>query len=278
MLPRITLERDMTELTELSFERAQYDGATTQAVGTPCAQCGSSVGEQYWTLHGQVLCSPCRMQVNQALAAARSGASFGKALWMGGLTALACGIAYAFFVAFTEVQLALITIGIAFAVAKVVRRASRGIGGLRYQILAVCLTYFASAMGYAPALFSAFKHDKAETAQASDAQGSGEEKSIVPPESKPAEQAARTSEASTGKSSGFELFVGVLLILAAILATPVMAIADAPIGFVIVLFGLWEAWKLTRPAQIVIAGPFRTETVPTRVLAHAPAVVESAAS
>jgi hypothetical protein len=277
MLPARTLERNMSELAELSFERAEYQGASAQMVRTPCAQCGGQVGEQYWTLEGQVLCGPCRTQVDQALSAARAGASFGKALWTGGLTALGCGIAYAIFVAFSDIQLALITIGIAFAVAKVVRRASRGVGGLRYQILAVCLTYFASAMGYAPAVFSAFKHDKAETTQASDAQGSDPQESSVPPESKPAEQTA-PRKASNSKASGFELFLGVLFIVAAILATPVLAIADAPIGFVIVLFGLWEAWKLTRPAQIILSGPFRTETVQASIPAHVEAAAESAAS
>lgn len=229
---------------ELSFDRADFshgEGAT------PCGACGNGLGEQYWTFRGHVMCEVCRQRTAESLAT--NTGSFFKALLFGGLTALACGIAYGLFVHFSNVQLALATIGIAFVIAKVVRGASAGRGGLRYQLLAVALTYGASAMGYAPAIFEGFR-DADETEQAAEANGATSEVSQAEPAS---------------ESTALGLTVGALLLVMFTLAAPVIAVFDAPLGFLIVLFGLWEAWKLTRAEPMTFEGPFRA-TAPEPVI------------
>jgi hypothetical protein len=140
----------------LNFDRAAY---TTEGGGgaAPCANCKGALGEQYWHWQSQAVCDACRGRLAQVLELSQSNKSFGRAILFGGATALGCGIAYAIFVAVSKYQLALITIGIAFVVAKVMRKCSAGVGGRRFQILAVVLTYLASAMGYAPSVYSSFK-------------------------------------------------------------------------------------------------------------------------
>ncbi len=115
------------------------------------------------------MCAGCREELARTLAKSQSGAALGKAFLMGGAAALGCGVAYAIFEAVVHFQLAIITIGIAIVIATVIRKASGGISGLRFQILAVALTYFASAMGYAPAVWKGLTSAESHHAATSDA-------------------------------------------------------------------------------------------------------------
>jgi hypothetical protein len=231
------------EASELSFDRAVYAHADAAA---PCSECKKPLENEYWTWQSQLLCEPCRTGVERTFQEAQSGSSFGKAALWGGLTALGCGVAYAIFVAVSSIQLALATIGIAFVVAKVVRKASRGIAGRRYQILAVALTYGASAMGYAPAIFQGLTSAEDESAQS--AQADAKDGAVAAPSA---------SDAQQEKASAGELAFGVLFLFGLTLAAPFLAFSEAPMGFFIVLFGLWEAWRLSRGVPQEIAGPFR---------------------
>jgi hypothetical protein len=225
---------------ELRFDRAEY--STDAGPGkTPCSICRGSLGEQYYKWQRQIVCAACRDKVAGTLARSQSAAAFGKAAALGGATALACGVAYAIFVGLTKMQLALATIAIAWVIAKTIRKASGGIGGRRFQILAVALTYLASAMGYLPGVLAAVSH-------AAGGQASG---------------AAHTSVA------GFLLGIGFLV--AVTLAAPFLEIAQAPIGVLIVVFGLWEAWRLSRGVPLTVEGPYRVARPAPGALAALPA-------
>ena len=193
--------------TVIDFDRAEY--GPSQPATAPCTNCKRPIEGQYWKFRNGVVCGSCRDGIEAAVAKATSSASLGKAAFEGGGVALACGVGYAAFVAASRIQIALVTIGIGFVVAKVVRRASGGVGGTRFQILAVALTYVASTMGYLPEIWRAFD---------------------VPQ-------------------------VGAVLRIA--LEAPFLEATHAPLGLLIVGFGLWEAWKLTKGVPIVLEGPFR---------------------
>jgi len=252
----------------LSFDKATYQNA---AAGTPCARCRSELGGQYFHWLGTEVCEGCAKTLERTLLESQSKQAFGRATLLGGLTAMGCGVAYAAFVAATDYQLALVTIGIAFLVAKVLRRCSLGVGGRKYQLLAVALTYGASAMGYAPGVYSALRGDdgaevaegaRAESGQASeDTQGepSGAPGSV--PDASPLEP----SRAASAPASIGMLAVGLALFLAITLAAPFLAAFDAPMGLLIVAFGLWEAWRLTHGAPLSLDGPYRIEAASTKV-------------
>jgi hypothetical protein len=123
----------------------------------PCGNCRKALGDPYWTWQRHAVCASCRDRLTALMTDSQSAAAFGKAALQGAFAALVCGVAYAVFVAVTNYQLAFATIGIAYVIAKVVRGASRGVSGVRYQVLAVALTYFASTMGYVPALYEGLK-------------------------------------------------------------------------------------------------------------------------
>ena len=146
---------------DLRFDRAAYEDPSSSA--TRCAACKAPIEGQYWQVGAHVLCDKCRGSVAATFARSQSAAAFGKAALLGGLAALGCGAAYAVFVGVVHAQMSLITIGIAYAVATAIRRGSGGLGGVRFQVLAVVLTYVASTMGYLPAILSALREETADT-------------------------------------------------------------------------------------------------------------------
>lgn len=198
---------------ELQFDKATYEAAGS---GVPCAACGQPLAGEYWEWQRQMLCSACATRADDAVKRAVAGASFGKALALGSVAALGCGIAYALFVTLTKFQLALATIGIAYVVARVVRHASGGLSGPQFQALAVGLTYVASSMGYFPYV----------------------EDLPMP-------------DGVAGQLGAIAHLVGSMLV------APIVEIPRAPLGAFIVLFGLWEAWKLSRGVAPRLLGPFR---------------------
>jgi hypothetical protein len=230
----------------LSFDKAAYEGEA--AAGPRCSSCNKALGEQYWQWLAKPVCESCRANIMQTLKASQSKQAFGRAVLLGGLTSLGCGIAYAIFVGLTDIQAALVTIGIAFVVAKVLRRCSNGIGGRKYQVLAVVLTDAASAMGYAPALFNGMRESSAESAPAN---GSDASKTAKVPE------AAMSSKADQEGASLGSIVLALGALFAFLLAAPILAATEAPLGLLIVGFGLWEAWKLTHGLPLELEGPFR---------------------
>jgi hypothetical protein len=230
---------------DLNFERATY---TQSEAGPPCASCNGPLSDEYWEFSSRPICGNCQGQIAATLEASRSRATFIRGIVQGGATAFACGVAYAIFVQLTDYQLALITIGIAYVIAKVLRRVSGGAGGRRYQVLAVILTYLASAMGYAPAIVA------------------GLDSSAEAPAKTSGTAATTPANPEPGAPGGVSV-VGLVLaagfFLAVTLAAPFLAAMDAPIGLLIVGFGLWEAWKLTGGVPLVLGGPYRRTAVAT---------------
>jgi hypothetical protein len=235
----------------IDFDRAKYaaneDGANASAA--PCAHCKQPIEDEYWKVQTQAVCKQCRDKVADMISRSSSRKSLGKAALEGGLVALGCGIAYAIFVGVTNIQIAFATIGIAIVVARVVRKASGGLGGRRFQVLAVALTYLASTMGYVPPIFKGLKEGASKPSHAQ-----------VAKEKQGADVSANASapaDAEPPKQNPFvALVMAVGILLGIMLAAPFLEITDSPLGLVIVAIGLWQAWKLTREAHIAIEGPF----------------------
>jgi hypothetical protein len=234
---------------ELRFDRATF--TKDAGSGVPCASCKGPLGDEYWKWQQHVFCTRCRDKLAGLISDSQSNARFGKAVLLGGATAIGCGIAYAIFVAATKMQFALVTIGIAFLIAKVLRKASGGPGGRRYQVLAVALTYVSATMGYAPGIWEGLK----QAAEHSHAKEAKEAKDKVAAAS--SDQTAPAPEPVKKQGSAFGFLVAVAWLVGIMLAAPFLEATEAPIGLLIVAFGLWEAWKLSRGPPLRLEGPFR---------------------
>jgi len=238
---------------DLQFEHATYDQAKPALA---CGTCGKPVEGEYWQWIGRVTCARCRDGVHALEARARSPQTFARAAIVGAATALGCGVAYGLFVAVSHMQIALITIGIAYVVASVIRKATGNVSGRRYQVLAVALTYAASTMGYAPELWREVAHGPDGQAHAEVAPDAGD----VPSASGPQDRGSPTGRPAVPPLAFAKFVASVTLLL---LAAPFLAARGAPIGLLIVGFGLWEAWRRAKGLPMEVTGPYRvTATAP----------------
>jgi hypothetical protein len=251
----------------LRFDRADYEKGV--AGGPSCGTCNGPLAPEYWRWRALVFCSACRPGIEAKIAESQSSRAFAKAALQGTGVAIACGIAYAVFVGVSHMQLALVTIGIAYVVARVVRKASGGLGGRRFQILAVALTYFASTMGYAPGIVKGLKEGQEKRAAAAASGAPTTPQSHEPPQvtdvsedhDPPASAGAtRPPERdATQRGGGASVTLALVFLLGVMLVAPFLEITSAPMGVIIVLIGLWQAWKLTRGIPTAIEGPYRVE-------------------
>lgn len=195
---------------DLQFDRADFGDGTRAAAA--CVMCKQGIQGPYFEANGQVICATCRGLLAQAhgddpgmrgvLLAIAAGLGVGA---VGGL------VYYAVFV-LTNYEFALISVAIGFAVGKAVRWASNGRGGLKYQIIAVAITYVSIVGTYTPFIVAGMREGRVDA--------------------------------------------GPVAIALITLASPFLMGLRNVLGWAIIGFALWEAWKITRRLPLTITGPF----------------------
>ena len=152
-------------------------------------------------------------------------------------------------VAITHLEIGIVAILIGYMVGRAVRKGARGRGGLRFQILAVALTYLSVALAYAPLVIQEMRASGSQSQQAS---------------ASPSD-ARRPAEATTGAAPDARPAPNFLLVLAMflafILALPVLSVfgslPTSLISGVIIGFGMQQAWKMTAAPRLDFLGPYR---------------------
>ena len=228
-------EEQSPAASELSFERAEFDGQAPPALS--CAFCNGTLNDRYWQISSRPACDQCRGSVARELHSGQTGRSFLRALGYGALAATAGCIAWIAIEKLFKVQIGFVAIGVGYLVGKAVRKGSGGLGGKRYQVLAIALTYAAIALASLPDLLQAIAHSD-----------------------------AKDSAASAAPSLGAFIWACLLLVGIA-LASPFLQGTENIIGIFIIGIGLYEAWKFTRPVAVEILGPFSLTTAPSAPLA-----------
>jgi hypothetical protein len=222
---------------ELQFERAEYSGGNS---GPACCTCKRQAQTEYHQLNGRVFCTACRAKVEHAIQKLRQSGSLPRAALFGMGAAIVGSLLYYGVLALTGYEFGLIAVVVGLLVGKAVRKGSGSIGGRRYQVLAILLTYFSIASSFVPPLTKAFyaeraKHQQIETAAI-----------------------AQTSPGTPAPRAKVRLgvvpFYAFMFVLA--LAAPVLGLFGNILGTVIIAFGLWEAWKFNRRVDVKFTGPF----------------------
>ncbi len=207
---------------DLQFERAEF---TSPAAGVACSQCGGPATPEYYEFRSKIFCGICRQRIEQSLGQLRASGSMPLALAYG-LGAAAAGFLLAWGVqAITGYQVGLIALAVGWLVGKAVRKGSGGLGGRRYQIIAVALTYASIASSHLPSIVTYFGQHAAKSGQV----------------------------------------IGTVQLVMAFglaLALPFLALPKGIIGLFIIGIGLFEAWKFTRGVKVEFSGPFNVNTVP----------------
>lgn len=137
------------------FATAEY--AHLPATET-CAGCARRLSESYYRAGEQKLCGDCAGRLLAAFPR-DSQARFTRALLLG-VGAAAAGLAvYAGFTIVTHLYIGYLSLGVGWLVARAMLQGSGGVGGRRYQIAAVTLTYLSIALAEVPILVYGILHN-----------------------------------------------------------------------------------------------------------------------
>ena len=185
-------------------------------------------------VHDHPLCLDCCQAGLERLHGGSGTARFMRALALGLASALSGAACMYAFIALTGHQAGLVSIFVGFLVGKSVMKGTGGAGGaLKYQVMAVLLTYSAVAWSQVPFVVQHLMQGVDPNAPAPPPQGPFHVSLI--------------------------LTLGLALIFAISYVWPFLGLPHSIMGLVIIFFGLRAAWRLTRKVDVVFHGPFSTE-------------------
>jgi hypothetical protein len=147
-----------------------------------------------------------------------------------------------------------------------VRKGSGGIGGKRFQVLAMALTYASITFTNVPYVVRGLADAEAgsatdatpppdDTAQAAGLPPGRSNTPMAPATATPPDAQPAVAVPAEEISLPMRL-LGVVLILAVAMAAPFLAGFENIIGWIIIGIGLYEAWKFTRETVPAVTGPF----------------------
>jgi hypothetical protein len=232
------------------FSTAEYSG---QPGTHRCKFCNQTIMGSYYRVNSALACSACAEQVKLRIPK-DSHAAFTRGLLFGVGGAILGLILYAAFGIITGLMIGYVSLAVGYIVGKAIKLGSGGIGGRRYQIAAVVLTYAAVSMAAIPIAVSqaAKVHKTAHAQQAQSLRGSPENGTLnVSPHPEQAPPSAKRPV------NGGAALVGLAMVG---LASPFLELQDpfhGAIGLVILFVGIQIAWKLTAGISIQILGPFK---------------------
>lgn len=215
-----------------------------------CRICGDGISGEYFRINSQMACGRCAGQARNGQPT-DSHAAFVRGLALGAGAALLGLILYATVVIVTGWSIGYLALAVGWLVAKGMMKGSNGIGGRRYQIAAVLLTYASISLAAIPIGVSyLMKHRDAPTAQKQQVADSAE--SVPGAERGDTTRPAPPKEkASLGKLLVQMLFIG--------LASPFLELQNPGsglIGLVILFVGLSIAFRMTAAKALDVDGPY----------------------
>jgi hypothetical protein len=235
------------------FNTAEYP----RTPGTErCSRCDQVITHRYYRINGAMVCPGCA-ELAKFSAPKNQHALYVRALLFGIAAAVGGLILYAAFAIMTGWIIGYVSLAVGYMVGKSMMFGSKGIGGRRYQITAMLLTYAAVSMAAVPITLSlsARRHaaraayqQKLQEEQQQFENESGQQSQLPAPPPKPKINLA-----------------GALASLALLgLASPLLRFLRDPlhgaIGIIILLVGIRIAWSLTAGKPVDVSGPFENSS------------------
>ena len=225
------------------FNTAEMPGQPTT---DRCKGCGQPITGSYYRVGSYLACPSCAERLKRE-GPQDSHAAFVRGLLFGIGGAIIGCILYAGFVIVTDITIGYLALAVGFIIAKAIMLGSKGVGGRRYQIAAVLLTYAAVSMAAIPIALHAYsKADKS----VSDGQRT------LP--TKQDSGAAPQTQEQPGPRMSIGAAIGYLALLG--LASPFLELQSPGfgiIGLIILFVGIRIAWRLTAgTSQLEIHGPY----------------------
>jgi hypothetical protein len=232
---------------ELQFDHSERTDTDAAPGRLTCAACAAPIHDVYYEVDGNVACAPCHDAAGQFVQGGRAGRAV-RAVFGAAVGALVGALIYFGVAQLSGYEIGLIAILVGWLVGAGVRWGSGGRGGWPYQILAVLVTYFAIGAAYTALVFADMRAHPEDYEPMFEEPGTG----------------AVTSDARPSEDEDFtaaETALGIAAVLVAATAMiailPIAVNINAPIGFLIVGFGLYQAWATNRRVVPTRAGPFR---------------------
>jgi hypothetical protein len=248
------------EASDMQFDRADFGGG--QPANPTCVACQQPVTDRYFDVNGQMTCPTCRESIANTLEKNPGWTAPFIALGAGLGGGLVGALLYYAVLKLTGYEIGLIAIVVGLIVGRAVRWGSGGRGGRGYQVMAVAITYIAIVSTYVPFIIEAVRTSQAQQ-QATPVEGApspGTASPVTPatPSSRlqptPAAAANSAGQSEEVTLGGALFALGLLFLI--LLASPFLAGFQNVIGWLIIGFALWEAWKANRRVALSIAGPF----------------------
>jgi hypothetical protein len=221
------------------FTTAEYSGS---ANNTACKSCGQPISGAYYQVNGALTCSACAQQIKDQMLK-DSHAAFARGVLFGSAAAVLGLVLYVTVALTTGLIIGFVSLAVGYMVGKAIIMGSGGLGGRRYQIAAVILTYIAVSLSAVPIAIA--QHMKPSGAQQTQQQKAQQEKAQGSDSA-----AARAPKMSPAKVVATLAFLG--------LASPFLDLADPAhgiIGLIILFVGIRIAWQLTAGRSVKVLGP-----------------------
>ncbi|PYT11948.1 MAG: hypothetical protein DMG59_24940 [Acidobacteria bacterium] len=226
---------------QLQFKKAEFADDRRR-----CALCQVPIANTYYHCAGRVICEGCATQ-RAALQKPAEAGLFARALLYGLGAAVAGSVLFAVVAMATGHTFSLISILVGIMVGKTIMRATRGHGGRRYQVLAVILTYGAITTSFIPELLQAARTQQQRTPRQANAASTG-----------------KAPESPAHRPAAVQAAVAMAILLGIALISPVLILITSPVSGVlnalIIVFGLFQAWRQTRGDDTSIMGPYHLES------------------
>ena len=175
---------------------------------------------------------------------------FGRALTFGIGGAIVGLILYSAVGIITGLEIGYVSLAVGYIVGKAVMKGSAGIGGRRYQIAAVLLTYAAVSMAQIPIAISLYVKEGSQT---KNARSNETNTGAAPAASNPDQPTAEVKPMNLGKALANLALIGLASPFLGLIADPLHGI----IGLIILLVGIRIAWQITATrTAVVVDGPF----------------------
>lgn len=255
-MPEPKIHGDMPQ-----FGTAEYAG---KATGDICKACGQPVTGVYYRANNRaMLCGSCADRLQREVPK-DSHAAFVRGLLFGVGGFLLGLILYAGFTIATGIEIGFVSLAVGWLVGKAIILGSGGIGGRRYQVASVLLTYAAVSMAFIPVMVyyvskEKSSHKQVQTQTAGKPQGDQGTQDTSSPQNADQNSPAPQPGSSPAALLGQAVLLG--------LASPFLQLqggVSGVIGLVILLVGMQFAWKITRGhPKVLVDGPFEISS-PTK--------------
>lgn len=256
--PRMSLDEPGDDL---QFDRADIDSESESELH--CSQLGTPIDGEYFLINGAV-CSPeAKESLTSYAESTGSGPSrLTKACLFGGVAAVLGSLLYFLVTWLTGYEIGLISIVVGVMVGKAVFIGSGSRGGVKYQVIAVLLTYLSIVSSFVPIIFMEISESADDVEVASVVEGSEGVPGAGDGTAESGGEPLALSPDSDDASDESLAVMDILMLIGLLLALPFLSGFENLLGLAIIAFGLWEAWKLNARAEFVIEGPYTAESGP----------------